>query len=127
MQNLFPAVVTLPAYQTSTDVATVKQTTVTCLQRVSSLIDVLERQAAECHNDRDRKNMTGTAGALLKALELNARLTGELLPNNSAAVQVNIGAPSITTCPEWGILCKVLERHHEIKDELSTALLEAGL
>jgi len=122
MQNLVPAVVTLPAYQTSTDVATTKQTVTTVLQRVSSLIDVLERQASECSNDKDRRNMNGTAVALLKALELNARLTGELLPNNSAAVQVNIGAPSITTCPEWGIVIRVLDRHPEIRQEMVEAL-----
>lgn len=122
MRVVVPVPVALPAYQTTTDVITVKQTTATVLHRVSSLIDVLERQAAECSTDKDRRNMTGTAGALLKALELNARLTGELLPNNLAAVQVNIGVPSITSCPEWGVVIRVLDKHPEIRQEMVEAL-----
>ena len=125
MTNLIavsPVHVEPPAYQTSTEVTTVKQTATTVLQRVSGLIDVLERQASECQNDKDRRNMTGTAGALLKALELNARLTGELVTGNQTAVQVNVGAPSITTAPEWGTVIKIIDRHPEVKAELSEAL-----
>jgi hypothetical protein len=117
MQNLVPTMVTLPAYQTSSDVATTKQTVTTVLQRVSSLIDVLEKQANECSNDKDRRNMTATATALLKALELNAKLTGEL-DCGGTKVQVNVGTPSITTCPEWGIVIRVLDRHPEIRQEM---------
>jgi len=130
MQRTIPALTAplpVPVYQTTTDVLTVKQTTTTVLQRVSSLIDVLEKQAAECASDADRRNMNGTAVALLKALELNARLTGELLPGNQTAVQVNVNTPSLTTAPEWGVLMKVLDNHPEIRDELNAALQEAGL
>jgi hypothetical protein len=117
-----PAPIATPLYQTAKDVEIVKQTTTTVLQRVSSLIDVLERQASECSSDKDRRNMTGTAGALLKALELNARLTGELLPgNNQVNVQVNT-APSITTAPEWRIFLQIVDNHPDVKAELVEAL-----
>jgi len=69
--------------------------------------------------------MNGTATALLKALELNARLTGELSPN-----QVNVAVlntPSLQQSPEWGPLMQVLDRHPEIRVELTEALQEAGL
>lgn len=128
MRNMVvPVPVTLPAYKTTTDVLTVKQTTATVLQRVSALIDVLEKQAAECASDADRRNMNGTALALLKALELNARLTGELLPAGNTAVQVNVGTPSLTSTPEWRVFVKVIEKYPAIKKELLTALLESGL
>jgi hypothetical protein len=122
MKRVVSVPVTLPAYQTTTDVITAKQTTATVLQRVSSLIDVLERQASECSNDKDRRNMNGTAVALLKALELNARLTGEL-DSGGTKVLVNVNtAPSITTCPEWGTVIRVLDKHPEIRAEMVEAL-----
>ena len=127
MMNMVSAPITVqvPAYQTSTDVAIVKQTATTALQRVSGLIDVLERQASECSDDKDRRNMTGTAGALLKALELNARLTGELLPGNMVNVQVNNNVT--ITDNEKEVVLKVVQRHPEIYSEILTAMVEAGL
>jgi len=61
----------------------------------------------------------------LKALELNARLTGELSPN-----QVNVAVlntPSMQQSPEWPIVIRVLDHHPEIKQELTEALQGAGL
>ena len=100
------APVSIPIYQTTQDVTIVKQTTTSVLQRVSGLIDVLERQAAECSNDKDRRNMTSTATALLKALELNARLTGQLSPNNQVNLQVNV--PSVRDDPAFPIIIGIL-------------------
>ena len=115
----------VPVYQTGEQVAVTERITLSIITRVSSLVGVLEQQASECASDKDRRNMNGTATALLKALELNARLTGELSPNQ-VNVQVN-SIPSLTTTAEWGVLMKVLDRHCEIRDELNQALREAGL
>lgn len=94
-----PAPAAVPVYQTTEDAVIVKQTTTNVLQRVSSLIDVLEKQAAECASDADRRNMTATATALLKALELNTKLTGELQIGVGVAVQVNT-TPSLMKEPK---------------------------
>ena len=114
-----------PEYQTTTETAIAERVSTSIINRVSSLVDVLEQQASECASDKDRRNMNGTATALLKALELNARLTGELSPN-----QVNVAVlntPSLQQSPEWGPLMQVLDRHPEIRVELTEALQEAGL
>lgn len=114
----------VPVYQTVEQVATAERVSQSIVARVSSLADVLEQQAAECASDKDRRNMTGTATALLKALELNARLTGELSPSQ---VNVAVMAPSMRESPEWGIFIRIIERHPEIRAELNAALLEGGL
>ena len=115
----------VPVYQTPEQVAVTERVSISIINRVSSLVAVLEQQATECASDKDRRNMTATATALLKALELNARLTGELGPNGQVYLQVNM--PSLTTAPEYPILMKVLDRHPEIRQELTAALQEAGL
>ena len=129
MQRTLPVItapIPVPSYQTGEQLAVTERITLSIIQRVSNLVTVLETQAGECANDKDRRNMTGTAGALLKALELNARLTGELSPNQTA-VQVNVTAPSIMQAPEWSIFIRIIEHHPEIHAELNAALLEAGL
>lgn len=96
MKRLLPAVpapVAVPTYQTSEEAAIAQQTTTSVLQRISGLIDMLEKQARECASDSDRRNMTATATALLKALELNARLTGEIQAGIAVGVQVNNTPP----------------------------------
>jgi len=114
----------VPVYQSSEQVATAERVSLSIVARVSSLADVLEQQANECASDKDRRNMTGTATALLKALELNARLTGEISPNQNN-IQIN-NIPSMRDAPEWGIFIRIIERHPEIRNELNQALLEAG-
>jgi hypothetical protein len=114
----------VPAYQTGEQVATAERVSLSIITRVSSLVDVLELQATECASDKDRRNMTATATALLKALELNARLTGELGPNNQVNLQVNV--PSLRDAPEWPIFIRIIEKHPAIKAELNQALLEGG-
>lgn len=115
----------VPVYQTCEQVAITERVSLSIIQRVSSLADVLEQQATECANDKDRRNMTTTATALLKALELNARLTGELSPNQTN-IQVN-NLPSMRDSPEWSIFIKIVERHPQVKEELVAALQESGL
>ena len=113
------------AYPTGEQVAIAERVSQSIIQRVSSLADVLEQQATECANDKDRRNMTTTATALLKALELNARLTGELSPNQTN-IQVN-NLPSMRDSPEWSIFIRIVERHPQVKAELAAALQESGL
>ena len=62
---------------------------------------------------------------LQKALELNARLTGELLPGNMVNVQVNNNVT--ITDNEKEVVLKVVQRHPEIYSEILTAMVEAGL
>ncbi|NMB77829.1 MAG: hypothetical protein GYA23_01895 [Methanomicrobiales archaeon] len=116
-----------PAYQSVEEAAVAERVSSTIISRVSSLVSTLENQAVECATDKDRRNMTATASALIKALELNARLTGELGPNNQTALQVNVGGQSMQTSPEWPVLVRVLTRHPEIYAELTSELAEAGL
>lgn len=127
MKRQVPSLPTLPVtvYETATETAIAERITLSILQRVSNLVDVLETQARECASDKDRRNMTGTASALLKALELNARLTGELQPGQTNVLINNV--PSLTQAPEWSIFLRCIEKHPEIRTELLAALNEAGL
>ena len=113
----------VPVYQTGEQVAIAEKVSLSIIQRVSNLVGVLETQAGECASDKDRRNMNGTATALLKALELNARLTGVLSPNQ---VNVAVMVPSMRDSPEWPIFIRIIEKHPVIKAELNQALLEAG-
>ena len=60
-------------------------------------------------------------------VELLGKVMGELGPNSQTAVQVNVGIQSITTSPEWPVLVRVLDRHPEIRQELTEALQGAKL
>lgn len=76
-------------------------------------------------NDKDNRGALFALRRLEKQLELQAQLLGQLGP--STAVQVNIGLQTITMAPEYPILMKVLDRHPEIRQELTAALQEAKL
>ena len=83
------------------------------------------RLLTECENDKDRKHEIAAMREARGLLELQSRLMGQIGP--STAVQVNVGATSLTTTPEWPILMRVLDRNPLIRGELDAALQEAGL
>ena len=56
-------------------------------------------------------------------LELLGKVSGEL---SGQSVNVAVGVSLLTT-PEWAVMIRVLAKHSEINEELSTALKEAGL
>jgi hypothetical protein len=62
---------------------------------------------------------------LEKQIDLHGRIIGEL-QNQSVSVDMKVNQ-QITMFPEWSILMRVLDRHLEIRTELSAALQEAGL
>jgi hypothetical protein len=48
---------------------------------------------------------------------------GMWAPAVTNAIQVNVNnAPSITTCPEWSTVIRIIDRHPEVKAELVEAL-----
>jgi hypothetical protein len=91
------------------------------LARIEALVDTLERTIKDCERDKDRRNLIAAANAIRGTAELLGRLTGEL-DSGGTKVQVNVGTPSITTCPEWGTVIRVLDRHPEIRQEMVDAL-----
>lgn len=95
------------------------------LGQVRDLGTRASRLLNECETEKDRKHEIATMREARGLLELQARLMGQIGP--STAVQVNVDNRSLTVSPEWPILMKVLERHPEIRQELTEALQEAGL
>ena len=83
------------------------------------------RLLRECEADKDRKHEIAAMREARGLLELQGRLMGAFSPDT--AVQVNIDNRSITTTAEWPVLMRVLNRHPEIRDELTTAIQEAGI
>jgi hypothetical protein len=83
------------------------------------------RLLTECENDKDRKHEIAAMREARGLLELQGRLMGAFSPDTS--VQVNVGLQTITAAPEYPILMKVLDRHPEIRQELTEALQGAGL
>jgi hypothetical protein len=57
-------------------------------------------------------------------VELLGKVTGELDSRSQVNLQVNV--PSMLNSLEWPTIIRIIERHPEIKAELSQALLEAG-
>jgi hypothetical protein len=76
-------------------------------------------------DEKDNRGALFALRRLERQLELQAQLLGQLGP--STAVQVNVGLQTITTAPDYPILMKVLDRHPEIRQELTEALQGAGL
>ena len=95
------------------------------LTQVKDLGSRASRLLTECEQDKDRKHEIAAMREARGLLELQSRLMGQLGPNT--AVQVNVGLQTITTAPEYPILMKVLDRHPEIRQELTEALQGAGL
>ena len=59
--------------------------------------------------------------------KLRAQLTGKLTTGSQIAVGVSVNtSPSLMQSPEWPVLMRILDRHSEIRDELTNALREAG-
>ena len=122
----FPAAVTVPAYQTPAEAAIACQNVRSVAQRAESLVSRMEQAFRECQGTGNYDILVKCSKEVREGLRLLAQLSGELSPGNTA-VQVNVGTVSLTTSPEWPALMRVLDRHPEIREELSDALREAGL
>jgi hypothetical protein len=94
------------------------------LSQVKDLNTRATRLLNECETDKDRKHEIAAMREARGLLDLQGRLMGQIGP--STAVQVNL-AQTITSSPEWPVLMRVLDRHPEIRNELTAALQEAGL
>jgi hypothetical protein len=86
----------------------------------------MESLAVLFEEEGDTHGILKAAKEIREGLRLLAQLSGELSPGNTA-VQVTVGAPSLTSSPEWRVFVRVIERHPEIREELSRELQEAGL
>jgi hypothetical protein len=128
MHNRVPALaapLTLPVYQTSSEVAISKQNVRSVAQRAASLVDKMEELARRFEEYGDTNGILKAAKEIREGLRLLAQLSGEISPGNTA-FQVNVNTPSLTSSPEWKIFVKVIEQHPEIKDELLKELHKGG-
>jgi hypothetical protein len=129
MKRTLPALaapVAAPAYQTPAEVAITAQNVRSVTQRAQQLVDRMEQAFQECQGTGDYNILTKCAKEVREGLRLLAQLSGELGPSNQVNVAV-LNAPSMQASPEWPVLMKVLDRHPEIRDELTAALQEAKL
>lgn len=100
----------------------------TTLEHLDDLIAKVDLMVSQCETDQDRKNFIAGIRELRECRTLAARLSGELTTGSQVAVGINVNtAPSLLQTAEWGVLMQVLTRHPEIREELTTALREAGL
>jgi len=91
----------------------------TLLHEVKTLLEQAQSLTGAAQAAGDLRTALQGIGKVKEILELMARLAGEI---DSTNVQVNIGIPSITTCPEWGTIIRIIDRHPEVKAELVGAL-----
>jgi hypothetical protein len=91
----------------------------TLLHEVKTLLEQAQSLTGAAQAAGDLRTALQGIGKVKEILELMARLAGEI---DSTKVQVNIGIPSITTCPEWGTVIRIIDRHPEAKAELVEAL-----
>jgi hypothetical protein len=128
MTRTVPAItapVQVPAYQSGAEMAIAQQAARSVASRTESLVARMEQAFDECQGTGNYDTLVKCAKEVREGLRLLAQLSGELGPNT--AIQVNNISPSLTTAPEWGILMRILDRHPEIRAELTAALTEANL
>jgi hypothetical protein len=92
----------------------------TLLHEVKTLLEQALSLPGAAQAAGDLSTARQRLGKAKEILELLPRLAGEI--DNSTKVQVNIGSPSITSCPEWGTVIRIIDRHPEVKAELVEAL-----
>ena len=92
----------------------------TLLHEVKMLLEQAQSLTGAAQAAGDLRTALQGIGKVKEILELLARLAGEI--DNSTKVQVNIGSPSITSCPEWSTVIHIIDRHPEVKAELVEAL-----
>lgn len=79
---------------------------VTAADRVKALLDKLEAMVERTDNERRESMLLGASRELRAAIELSARLSGELRPENQTTVQVL----NIATNPEWQAIKQAMFR-----------------
>lgn len=95
----------------------------TLLHQVKTLLEQAQSLTGTAQASGDLRTALQGIGKVKEILELLLRLAGEI--DNNARIQVNVN--SLLTTPEWAVMIRVLAKHPEINEELSTALKEAGL
>jgi hypothetical protein len=83
--------------------------------------------AGRAQSAGDIKAEVAAVRELRLTVESALKSSGQWAPAVQNAVQVNVNLPSMRNSREWAIMVRVLDRHPEIRHELDTALLEAGL
>jgi hypothetical protein len=93
----------------------------TLLKQVRELHQRAQGITSKAEQSGDLKTALQGIREVRGCLELLGRVMGELSAVQTA-VQVNIGSPSITSCPEWSTVIRVLDKHPEIRQEMVEAL-----
>jgi hypothetical protein len=115
----------VPSYQTPAEAAIASQNVSSVAIRAGALVDKMESLAQRFEETGDTNGILKAAKEIREGLKLLAMLSGELGPNQTN-IQIN-NIPSLTASKEYPILMGVLSRHPEIHEELTRALVEAGL
>ena len=115
----------IPQSLTKAQEAVVASNADTLLYEVKTLLEQAQSLTGAAQAAGDLRTALQGIGKVKEILELLARLAGEI--DNSTKVQVNIGSPSITSCPEWGTVIRIIDRHPEVKAELVDALQDVRL
>ena len=96
-------------------------------QRFRDIETRFDEIAGRAQSAGDIKAEVAAVRELRLTVEAALKSSGQWAPAVQNAVQVNVNLPSMRNSREWAIMVRVLDRHPEIRHELDTALLEAGL
>ena len=94
----------------------------TARDRVQSLLEKLEALVERTHDQQRESMLLGASRELRAAIELSAKLTGELRPDSS----VNVNVVNLATSEEWqrtrAVILSRLQRHPEALDDVLDGL-----
>jgi hypothetical protein len=96
-------------------------------QRFKDIETRFDEIAGRAQSAGDIKAEVAAVRELRLTVEAALKSSGMWAPAVQNAVQVNVNLPTMRNSREWAIMVRVLDKHPEIRHELDTALLEAGL
>ena len=98
----------------------------TAKDRVEGLVSKLEALVNRTHDEKRESMLLGASRELRASIELLARLSGELRPENQTTVQVL----NLSTSDEWvrtrGVILAALQRHPDALADVTDALRLIG-